>query len=562
MEDYATSLGIVLSGSTTTNVPIQLTEYGEEILEEGMLVLVRGRKDFLVRIESIFPKSELYRPESPIAEAHRSGLRIDFTDQIDRRITLAEGYILGVITEGSGLVDPRIPPEPGDQVFLFDPKRDVKRVFGVEPGDPGIIWWGSLLGYKEFPVPLNIENITMHLGVFGNTGSGKSYALGILLEKLSSIPTIIDGKKFEVALPAIVIDANADYLDYHNHFNRHGKFGAYYKVLRLVFSNSPHRYEKNTNVITINLNEFTPREIAEFIMAFKSGGIGEVSELQVSGLERVLSDLIEEENEDVTNLLINKPDRIKEKLDELSRGKEAIIWPATARAIRTAIDKFYNEIVKKLNLLSQNPSISSDKIDELVNKPSIWIIDYSPEGAPGISLPVKQLVIGYLARLLYKKFTEYKLHGEEKYLLFLIEEAQNYIPSRQYPVQATVARDYLSLIATQGRKFGLCLGLISQRPGFIDPVVLSMLNTYIIFRISPEDLSYVIKVSGGLPETIKSKLTRLSRGTAIITGQMNLLGLPVMVRTGKRTVEHRMGTTQLVKSLTKTYKKLIEHGDR
>jgi len=549
-------VGYVMSGASTSNATFQLTKYGEERIYEGMLLIVKSRRniDYLVRVENIKPYSEAFTEHSPFVIARREGLNVEFIEGIDKFYMVAESTILGEIGK-HGLEEPHKPPLPGDAVYLFDMEQDLEKVYGVKPGDPGIIWIKSILGYQNLPLPLNIENITMHIGIFGVTGSGKSYATGVLIEKLSSIPTRAhDGKKIEVAIPTIVVDANADYLDYHEEFSKRGKLGAFNEVIRFVFKTASKRVLKApfTEIIRISLSGFTPREIAELIMAYKTGGIGELPELQVSGLERTLTEIIKE-YDNLTEVLTKRVYLVYDKLEELSSGKEAVIHYSTARAIRTAVDKFHQDIVEKMELLSEKPSIDENFIDWLVKNPSLIILDFSPEGAPGISQPIKQLVIAYLARLLFYKFTKYKLKGQEKYLLLLIEEAQNYIPSKSYPVSASVARSYLSLIATQGRKFGIILGLISQRPSFIDPVVVSMINTYFIFRISPEDVNYVMRLSGGLPEALRNRITRLSRGVAVIMGQMNMLGLPVIIKFEKRKVTHHMGSTHVMDTLTKTY---------
>ena len=549
-------VGYVMTGTSTSNATFQLTKYGEERIYEGMLLIIKSRRniDYLVRVENIKPYSEAFAEHSPFVMARREGLNVEFIEGIDKFYMVAESTILGEIGK-HGLEEPRKPPLPGDTVYLFDMKQDIEKVYGVKPGDPGIIWIKSILGYNNLPLPLNVENITMHMGIFGVTGSGKSYATGVLIEKLSSIPARThDGRRIEVAIPTIVVDANADYLDYHEEFCKKGKLGAFNEVKRFVFKTASKKVLQApfTETIKISLSGFTPREIAELIMAYKTGGIGELPELQVSGLERTLAE-ITKEYDDLTEVFTRKVFLIYDKLDELSSGKEAVIHSSTARAIRTAVSKFYQDIVEKMELLSEKPSIDEKFVDWLVKNPSLIILDFSPEGAPGISQPIKQLVIAYLARLLFYKFTKYKLKGQEKYLLLLIEEAQNYIPSKSYPVSASVARSYLSLIATQGRKFGIILGLISQRPSFIDPVVVSMINTYFIFRISPEDVNYVMRLSGGLPETLRNRITRLSRGVAVIMGQMNMLGMPVIIKFERRKVTHHMGSTHVMDTLTKTY---------
>ena len=122
------------------------------------------------------------------------------------------------------------------------------------------------------------------------------------------------------------------------------------------------------------------------------------------------------------------------------------------------------------------------------------------------------------------------MKGTDRILLLIIEEAQNYCPNLEtYPIGYSLARDNLAQIATQGRKFGLSLCLVSQRPSFVDQIVLSMVNTFIIHRISATDVPFVKRAAGGLPEVIEDKLTSLATGRAIVIGQMNKLGFPVLI---------------------------------
>lgn len=159
----------------------------------------------------------------------------------------------------------------------------------------------------------------------------------------------------------------------------------------------------------------------------------------------------------------------------------------------------------------------------------------------------------YLATLLFNKFSNYKIREKSRYLIFLIEEAQNFIPDKSYPVGSSLAKNKLSLIATQGRKFGLSLCIVTQRPSFIDKIVLSMCNTFYIHRISPDDVSYVRSVTGGLPESIGRRLTRLNQGELIVTGQMNRVPFPLLIKIPfkERIVEHTQGTTEVVNTLSK-----------
>src|SRR5262249_34405902 len=158
-------------------------------------------------------------------------------------------------------------------------------------------------------------------------------------------------------------------------------------------------------------------------------------------------------------------------------------------------------------------------------------------------------VIGYLSAVLFDRFTWYKQREGARYLSFIIEEAQNFCPGKRYPIGSSLAKTKLSAIATQGRKFGLSLCLISQRPSFLDEIILSMCNTFFIHRISPEDVSFVRSITGGLPESLARRLTNLSQGECIVTGQMNRLPFAVLVKVLKdvdRKIPHTAGTTDVV----------------
>jgi len=98
----------------------------------------------------------------------------------------------------------------------------------------------------------------------------------------------------------------------------------------------------------------------------------------------------------------------------------------------------------------------------------------------------------------------------------------------------------------------LSLILISQRPSFVDRIVLSMCNTFLIHRLSPEDVAFVRNVTGGLPASLASRLTTLDRGNLILTGQMSRVPFPLLLRITPRdrTVAHTAGKTEVLSTLT------------
>jgi hypothetical protein len=306
--------------------------------------------------------------------------------------------------------------------------------------------------------------------------------------------------------------------------------------------------------IGINLDilcERNTRDLAEMIVQYYRGGAGELSELQIHGIEKKLQDL-KDGGLSINSLFTNYFDTLEHEVND-----DAEIHSSTRPAIIRALKKFRDDVEgvqEGMKLLSQDSPLKDKKtFDELTRFGNIAIVDFSAEAAPGVDLPMKQLVMNYLATLLFDQFTQYRIHNEDRYLLFAIEEAQNFCPDASYPVATSIAKTKLSAIATQGRKFGLSLCLISQRPSFVDRIVLSMCNTFFIHRISPEDVSFVRSVTGGLPPTLVARLTRLEQGEVIVTGQMPTVPFPLVITIPKedRVVPHRAGTTEVLRNLAK-----------
>jgi DNA helicase HerA-like ATPase len=540
-------VGMILSQSTTREATCQLLEDAERGgIREGMLLVIEAspnKRRLLARVSEIVPYNAFFTEGDPWSEARRKNLPLP--EQVARRYEICE---LELLAELPGTNEITIPPHPGDYVYRIDPKTAREEIFGVHEGERGIIWFGTQAGYKESPVPLDVEAVPMHIAIFGVTGSGKSFDTGALIEKLASIPVATNRN---VSFPMLIIDAHGDYLEYARHRAKGNNLGAVDSVTRYVFPDAWRRLRaagpvERLEPIGINLDCLEPRDLAELVVQYY-GGAG--SELQTHGLERTFSEM-RDGGWSLSSLFTSGYEQLTAQIKKKPASE---IHDAAKTAILRALSKF-REAEDKFRLFSQkSPLQDKDWVDELTRQGNIALIDFSAEGAPGVELPMKQLVMTYLAAVLFASFTRYKVQGEDRYLLFVIEEAQNFCPDPSYPVGATLAKTKLSAIATQGRKFGLGLCLISQRPSFVDGIVLSMCNTFFIHRVSPEDVSFVRTVTGGLPPGLLDRLTKLSRGEIIITGQMSKVPFPLVVRVEKedRKVAHPAGTTEVVKNLAR-----------
>ncbi|AJC71222.1 hypothetical protein X802_02845 [Thermococcus guaymasensis DSM 11113] len=559
-------MGIVLSGSTTTLVKAQPLEDSGSRVREGMFVIIKtkDRRELLGRVVSIVHYHEFFEEGDIWSEARQKGEDIPLN--VARRYTTVHIELLGELKGGS-IFSISQPPFPGDPIYPLS-QQDIEKIYGQGSEEllrefnfkPTATPFGTIYGYEDLPAVLNINNITMHMAILGITGSGKSNTTGYLLEQLSRLNSSV-----YPAVPVIIIDANGDYIDYTLPENRK-EVKSYSMIKRFVFpkSSAVIRHEENIDILTIDLNVFNERELSELVIAYYKRGNLEGAEQQVSLLHNVLAsrefhEYAKEKGAEYAGSQagidfnsVFSDNLVSKYLDEDSELKK-VYHSATIGAVKRALSVFHEDIVKSSCIIPYDYSgatLNVDLIDEMTKprSPGMVIIDFSSDGATGIYPEVKQFVVYYILKLLYNKFVEYKtrIDQKERLLLFVIEEAQNYAPNKsKYPVGFSVAKDILATIATQGRKFGLSLCLVTQRPSFVDPIVMSMVNTFIIHRVSPEDVKFVETVTGGLPPFISKKLTLLERGLAVLAGQMNRFGFPLLVKIPARRVEHSIGRVRI-----------------
>ena len=130
-----------------------------------------------------------------------------------------------------------------------------------------------------------------------------------------------------------------------------------------------------------------------------------------------------------------------------------------------------------------------------------------------------------------------KVHAGEFYLPYpvfvLIEEAHHFAPSGTEVVSTAILKQVLA----EGRKFGIGVGLISQRPGKLDADVLSQCQTQCIMRIVNEiDQKSVAAAIEGVGRDLLDNLPALSKGQVIVAGAA--VNTPVICRVRSRVTRH------------------------
>jgi DNA helicase HerA-like ATPase len=128
---------------------------------------------------------------------------------------------------------------------------------------------------------------------------------------------------------------------------------------------------------------------------------------------------------------------------------------------------------------------------------------------------------------------EKKVSDELRFpVLFVLEEAHNFAPAQARTDAEKRSITTTRQIAQEGRKFGVGLVIISQRPSRLDETTLSQCNSFVIMRmVNPADQTFVKRVIETLGEDEANLLPDLDVGEALLSGQF--INFPVLVRMKK-----------------------------
>lgn len=119
--------------------------------------------------------------------------------------------------------------------------------------------------------------------------------------------------------------------------------------------------------------------------------------------------------------------------------------------------------------------------------------------------------------------------------MLVVEEAHNYAPEKGF--SKTTSTDILRTIASEGRKFGLGMMVVSQRPARVDKNVLSQCGTQVIMKVTnPNDLKAISKGLEGVTSYVEEELMRLPPGVAMLVS--NEIERPVLVDIRIRKSKH------------------------
>ncbi|MDH2907922.1 MAG: ATP-binding protein [Candidatus Nitrosotalea sp.] len=460
------TIGVVIGESRPTDVTVQ----SSKPLSVGEYVIIDSQDgQILGLVEKSIISSEALTDVRNFDEAVESKEVADINSR-DKNYKVKIG-ILGFLDklQKGQMILPAVPPLPGTSI-LEATQKDLGVIFG--PMTEEWVRIGSLLRNSSIEAKINVNKIvSRHLAILAMTGMGKSNLVSLIARHVASL------------------NGTLIIFDYHNDY-------------------------ENLDVPKINymLAKINPRLLP-------SDKLAEVIELR--------------ENAD------KQQRALRESLTEsVKQSKD--FWQAleesTASFGRTA--KGYADSASRvLDKIDDAKHRFSDILDPDCGDP----VDLIKEGRVNVlnisELSERQANAGlsyYLQELLqHRKDAVWERKGKSsskrnnKFLapiFVIIEEAHVFIPKGEH----TDTKYWASKVAREGRKFGIGLGVVSQRPRNIDPNVLSQMGSLAIMKIvQDDDQQQIASAAESLSKDLLSQLSSLNIGDAVLVGQW--VNLPSIV---------------------------------
>jgi hypothetical protein len=159
-----------------------------------------------------------------------------------------------------------------------------------------------------------------------------------------------------------------------------------------------------------------------------------------------------------------------------------------------------------------------------LNKANVTIVDLS-----GIPFEVLSITVSLVSRLIFDFCFHYsKLRHEKSALndvpvMIVCEEAHNYIPQRDDAAYRS-SRKSLERVAKEGRKYGLSLMVVSQRPSEVSETIFAQCNNFLALRLTNNaDQNYVRRLFPDNSSGITDILPNLAPGECVVVGDAVLL---------------------------------------
>ena len=353
-----------------------------------------------------------------------------------------------------------------------------------------------------------------HFAILGQSGAGKSWTVANLLQRaVASMP------KAHI----ILLDLHGEYSWENNEGNRQHAFDD--KVTRYI----------DARELEIPYWLMTFAELVDLLIDRSDDSASS----QIAFLRDSVHDLRNKSNKELAigDISIDSP--VYFSLSELynyfeEANKMTSNFGKEKGALAGLFDQFLMRLQSRMNdmrynfLLQPKHRTSSESMSGLLRdfvglgdpKAQITIIDLS-----SVPFDVRPVVTAQVGRLAFE-FNYWNPRFKEFPLLLVCEEAHAYIP-REGGSQYEGTRRSMQRIAKEGRKYGVGLAVVTQRPHELSETVLAQCSTFVCLRLTnPDDQDYVRDLVPEAESDFIDVLSSLGQGEAMIMG----LAVPLPTR--------------------------------
>lgn len=387
-------------------------------------------------------------PGSFVTTGRSSGLRhiglIDHVTLTDTGALSGEGRVLGSIDADGNLTTSRASPF-FETALLKATADEIESVYQAAGATLGV---GTLVETPEIEAKLIPSRFNRHTFWCGQSGSGKTYALGVVLEQLL----------IHTALPMVIFDPNADFVRLRD--------------LRSDSQTDAHRALRGRDIRVLRPGGQGPEALRARFRDFS---------MQSRAAVLRLDPIVDRDEYNVLTRVTGDKDIDREG-----------ILPA----LRANDDPAADLLIKRVeNLRMADWTVwahgGADVNTVLDERPDATVLDIGGFAYhPGEKLVIALAVLDDL----------WAKREARRPILIVIDEAHNLCsPDNDSPLHRAV-RERIIQIAAEGRKFGLWLLLSTQRPSKIHPSILSQCDNLALMRMSsPVDLTELAPVFGFVP---------------------------------------------------------------
>jgi DNA helicase HerA-like ATPase len=337
---------------------------------------------------------------------------------------------------------------------------------------------GELLLAPSVPATLDAGGFDRHTFLCGQSGSGKTYSLGLVLERLL----------METDLRLVILDPNSDY---------------------------------------VRLGEQRSDADAELAAGYAEAAKGVVVRRPGDGLQLRLDQL--DPNARAAALAL---DPVADR-EEFALVDQFLGEGITFEELATSAEPH----ARALRLRAENLGVANWQLWAR-GKPGSFVDDLERRDARCLVVDLGSLATREEQAVAAEAVlaTLWRRRADREPVLIVIDEAHNVCPQKPDDPVTALVTEHAVRIAAEGRKFGLYLLVSTQRPQKVHENVLSQCDNLLVMRMnSLADLGFVADVFSFVPSSLLERATAFRQGEALVAGKIS--SHPSFVRFGARVAE-------------------------